>query len=199
MNSESRISELVSRLMDTAAATETITVGRVLQIFGVRGFAFLLMILSILNIVIFMVPFLSFFLGLPMVILTAQMIIGLRAPMFPRVIRTREISRTALLDGLGRAIIWIQRIENYIKPRLPALSAPELMRVHAFAALILAIMVTLPIPVVNVPPSVAILFLAIGILSRDGIFILMGYATGLWCLWLFKSLDHIAHAVAKAA
>ena len=185
--------------MNTAAESETVTVGRILHIFGVRGFAFLLLVLSILNVVIFMVPMISFLFGLPMVILTVQMVIGLHAPVFPRVVRAWTISRTALMEGLARAIVWIERMERYIKPRLPALSAPELLRVHALVALVLAVMVTLPIPVVNVPPSIALIFLAIGILERDGLFILLGYATGLWCLWLFKSLDHIVHVVAKAA
>jgi len=181
--------------MEEAAREDTITVGRILSIFGLRGFAFLLLILSILNIVIFMVPMLSFFLGLPMVILAVQMVLGLKAPLFPAFIRRRTIARTALLDGLARAIYWVERIERYIKPRLAFLSAPALLRVHAFLALVLAILVTLPIPVVNVPPSIGIFFLALGLLQRDGVFIALAYAVGWWCLWLFASLGTVVHRV----
>jgi hypothetical protein len=189
------ISDLLRQLMDEAARGPSITVGRILHIFGMRGFAFLLLILSTLNIVIFMIPFLSFFLGLPMVILAAQMVLGLHAPLFPAFIRKRALGREALVEGLGRAIYWIEKIERYIKPRMAFLSAPVFLRVHALFTLALAILVTLPIPVVNVPPSVGIFFLAIGLLERDGLFIVFAYAVGAWCFVLFKSLGTIAHAV----
>ena len=194
-----RISDFMRRLMDTAAETETVTVGRILHIFGVRGFAFLMLVLAFLNVVIFMVPLLSFFLGLPMVILAAQMVIGLHAPVFPHLIRRQTIGRGPLVDGIKRAVHGLEVIERYIKPRLTFLSDPALMRVHALFALVMAVMVTLPIPVINVPPSVALVFLAIGILERDGLFIIFGYAIGIWCLWLFKSLEHIVHAASSAS
>lgn len=190
-----RISDLMRRLADTTTG-DSITVGRVLHIFGVRGFAFLMLMLSILNVVIFMVPMLSFFLGLPMVILAAQMVIGLHAPVFPGALRRRAIPRAPLTDGVMRAVKGLETIERYIKPRLPALSAPALIRVHALFALMLAVMVTLPLPVVNVPPSIALIFLMVGLLERDGLFIICGYATGIWCLWLFKSISHVAHVAA---
>jgi hypothetical protein len=190
--SADRISDLMRKLVDTAAQSESVAIGRILHICGMRGFAFLLLILSFLNIVIFMVPFLSFFLGLPMIILSAQMVMGLSAPIFPGVIRRRYIQRGPLIEGVTRAARWLDKIERYIKPRILVLSSPQLMRVHAFFALFMAVMVTLPIPVINVPPSIALAFLSLGILERDGIFILVGYTIGVWCLWLFASLGHLA-------
>jgi hypothetical protein len=190
-----RISDLMRRLMDEAAREPSITVGRVLNICGLRGFAFLLLILAILNVVIFMVPFLSFFLGLPMVLLATQMVLGLHAPLFPGIIRQRAVSRSTLMDGLARAIYWIEKIEHYIKPRFTFLSAAALLRVHALFALALAVLVMLPIPLVNVPPAIGICFLAIGLLQRDGLFIVLAYAVGVWCFLLFKSLGHIAYSL----
>jgi hypothetical protein len=190
-----RISDLMRRLAEPAGAEEGITIGRILHIFGLRGFAFLLLVISLLNIVIFMVPFLSFFFGLPMVVLAAQMTLGFSAPVFPGVLRRRSISRAALEDGVGRGVHWLEKIERYIKPRLAFLSASQLERVHGVFALMLAILVTLPIPVVNVPPSIGLFFLAIGLLERDGFFIIAAYAVGGWCFLLFRSLGHIAHHV----
>src|ERR1700733_9602805 len=133
-NPPERISDLMRRLADSSGAEEGITVGRVLHIFGVRGFAFLLLVLALLNIVIFMVPFLSFFLGLPMVVLAAQMTLGLRTPVFPDVIRHRTISRAALDDGIARGVHWLEKIERYIKPRAAFLSDVRLARVHGLFA-----------------------------------------------------------------
>lgn len=190
-----RISDLMRHLMETAADEESVTIGHILHVFGVRGFAFLLLVLALLNIVIFMVPFLSVLFGLPMVILAAQMVLGLHAPIFPRFVRQRTISRQALHKGLEQAIYWVEQLERFIRPRGMFLSEQRFMRFHGLLALVLAVMVTLPIPVVNIPPSIGLVFLALGILERDGIFILAAYIIGCWCFLLFKSLGHVVHSV----
>jgi hypothetical protein len=194
-----RISDIMRQLMDAASHEEHITVGVILNAFGVRGFAFMLLMLSLLNIVIFMVPLISILFGLPMVILAAQMVVGLRAPVFPRFIRRQTIQREALLKGLERAIYSVEKIERYIRPRFMFLTHPRLDRVHGLLALVLAVMVTLPIPFFNMPPSLGLALLAIGMLQRDGIFIMLAYAVGVWCLWLFKSLGHFAHSLTSGS
>jgi hypothetical protein len=57
----------------------------------------------------------------------------------------------------------------------------------------LAVMVSLPIPLFNTPPSVGLAALAIGILQRDGLFIVAAYGIGFWCLMLYRSLGSVAH------
>ncbi len=188
-----RISDIMRLLMDKAAHEERVSVGSILHLFGIRGFAFLLLMLALLNVVIFMVPFISILFGLPMVILAAQMVLGFHAPIFPAFIRRQTIQREALMQGLKRALYGVEKIEHYIKPRFMFLTHPALTRIHGLLALIMAVMVTLPIPLFNVPPSLGLAFLAIGMLQRDGIFILLAYATGAGCLFMFKSLGHIAH------
>jgi hypothetical protein len=189
-----RISDIMRMLRDKAAHEQSVSVGSILHLFGVRGFAFLLLMLALLNIVIFMVPFISVLFGLPMVILAAQMVMGLHAPIFPAFIRRRVLQREALMQGLDRAIYGIEKMEHYIKPRFMFLTHPSLVRVHGLLALIMAMMVTLPIPFFNVPPSLGLACLAIGMLQRDGIFIVLAYAVGSGCLVLFKSLSHLAQS-----
>jgi len=176
-------------------SNEYVKVGHILNAFGVHGFAFLLLTLSLLNTVIFMVPFLSILFGLPMIILSGQMVVGFRIPIFPRFVRQAVIKRDRLATGLEKAIKGVERIERYIKPRLSFLSNPHLDRLHGLTALVLAVMVAIPIPLFNIPPSIALILLGIGILQRDGLFIIIAYSLGFWCLILLKSLGHIAHAL----
>lgn len=192
-----RISDLMRQLLETASHGENISFGRILHIFGVRGFAFLILILSLLNIIIFMLPFVSLLFGLPMIILAVQMILGLHTPIFPHFIRHRTINRERLVQGLEKAISWVQKLETTIKPRAAFLSSPKLDRIHGCFALILAIMVAIPIPLFNLPPSAALVLLAVGMLQRDGLFITASYALGFWCLVLFKSLGHFAQTLAQ--
>ena len=187
------ISVLVRRVIDSIGDQENIRIGHILHIFGVRGFAFFLLMLSLLNIVIFMVPMISLLFGLPMILLSAQMVVGSRVPACPHFIRQATVPKNALVRGIDLSIRGLQYIERYIKPRLCFLSHPSLTRIHGLIALVLAIMVSIPIPLFNVPPSIALAILAIGLLQRDGVLISIAYVIGFWCLLLFLSLGHFAH------
>ena len=187
-----KVTELLRHLLDETAEVQHVTVGRILHIFGMRGFACLFLVLALLNIVIFMIPMVSIVFGVPMIVLAVQMILGLKTPIFPPAIRHHTLPRARLVHGLNLAIVWIGKVERYIKPRFAVVSDPVFTRVHGMVLLFLAVMVALPIPLFNVPPSLAVAFLAIGILQRDGLFILLGYATGVWCLVLFHSLSRAA-------
>jgi hypothetical protein len=190
-----RISDIMRRLMDGAARGDTVNVGHILHVFGVRGFAFIILMLALLNIVIFMVPFISFLFGLPMVILAVQMVLGLRTPIFPKFIRHQTIRREPFLHGLEKAVLWMSKVERYIRPRFAPLSDPLLNRIHGMLALVLAVMVTLPIPLFNILPSIGLALLAIGMMQRDGLFIVASYVVGGWSLILFRSIgQHIAHS-----
>ena len=196
---QQHISDLIRQLIATPSDEDRVTIGYILQLFGVRGFAFLLLMLSLLNVVIFMIPFSSFLFGLPMVILSVQMVLGFKAPIFPYVIRRQTIPRAALMQGLQRALYGMEKVERYIKPRWMFLTHPSLDRVHGLLALIMAILVTLPIPLFNIPPSLGLGMLAIGMLQRDGLFIVLAYAIGVWCFLLFRSLGHLAHSWARGS
>ena len=193
------ISDVIRDLLEKAGSETRVSVGRVLHVFGVRGFALLLLVLSLLNIVIFMVPLISILFGVPMVILAVQMVLGLKAPIFPAALRRQSIPRSALMSGGARVVGWVAKIESYIKPRFLFLSSPWLIRVHGVVLMLLAVMVTVPVPLFNVPPSLGIAFMAIGLLQRDGLFIVAAYAVAAWCLILFQSLGHVAHSLTHAA
>lgn len=183
------------QLLNGARYSDRVTIGHILQNFGVRGFAFLLLILSLLNIVIFMIPFVSLLFGLPMVILATQMVLGLHTPVFPQFIRHQNVPAETLVKGLEKAIGWVAKIEHIIRPRLSLLTDTRLNRVHGVLAVMLAIMVTLPIPIMNIPPSLGLACLALGLLQRDGCFIIAAYVFGGWSLVLFRSLGSLAHSL----
>jgi hypothetical protein len=98
----------------------------------------------------------------------------------PAKLARRQVSsdklRGALLKGLG----WFQRLERISKTyRMAWLSTGNVVRTFNDLALILgAGLLMAPfglIPFSNTLPAIAILFLAIGFLQRDGVCILLGY------------------------
>ena len=69
---------------------------------------------------------------------------------------------------LGRAP-WLLRAESLLRPRLDALARPWMEHLIGLASLLLAVVLVLPIPLSNVLPA-----LALGVLERDGVWVLAG-------------------------
>lgn len=191
----STLSALVRHLERTLPEGDSVSFGQLLHHLGIHGFVFFLLLLALFNIVIFMLPGLSILFGVPMLILAAQMVLGIRTPIFPDVIRRRTIRGATLHKGLDLAVAALEKIENTIRPRFLFLTHPAVLRVHALAALVLALMVAVPVPFLNLPPTVGVVLLSIGLLQRDGLFILGAYAFGLWSLWLYESLGRAAQSL----
>jgi hypothetical protein len=188
------VSVLLTKIKSDIAGRERVSVGDLLRAFGLRGFAFLLLALALLNLVVFMLPGLSVLFGLPMVYLAAQMVMGRKAPLLPSFLTRQTVGRALLVKGLEEGSAKLSRIEPYLRPRLPLLTGPFLDRLHSLVALLLACMVALPIPFVNMPPSVALIVLGLGIMQRDGVFVIFAYLLAGWSLWIFGTLRHIALA-----
>lgn len=195
--SSQTIPDILREVGATVDGGGDVTIGNLLYLFGVRGFAFLIFILALLNVVIFMVPGLSLLFGLPLVILTVQMVLGLRTPLFPAFVRRRTISRALLKRGLEISIGKMERIEHLFRPRFWLIAGAHMDRAHSLLALLMAVLMTIPIPFLNLPPSFGLIALALGIMQRDGAFILASYLLAGWSLWLFSSLGHVAHALAQ--
>jgi hypothetical protein len=105
--------------------------------------------------------------------------LGLEAPWLPKFISARRIKR----DHLRRVCTWVipylEKLERIISPRLGLLVKPPANRFIALLCVILSLMILLPIPFSNGLPSLAIFLFAIGILQRDGLFVIFGMIVAL--------------------
>lgn len=174
---------------------EDLGVAQVFRLLGVHSFVFFLLVLALLNIAIFMVPGLSIVFGVPMVILAVQMLLGLAAPIFPNFIYGKRIKASLFHRGLDLAVLALEKIEPAIRPRLLFLTSSWTKKLHSLAALVLAFLVAIPVPLLNLPPSVGLILLCIGLMQRDGLFILGAYMFAGWSLWLYESLGQAAQGL----
>lgn len=188
------LSVALRRVEQVLPQDEDLTVGQVLHFLGVHGIVFLLLILSLLNIVIFMLPGFSIFFGLPMAILAAQLVWGGGSPVFPSFIRDHKVRGASIHMGLTLAVTALERLERGVRPRIPVLTKGEwALRAHGFVALLLGLMVAIPLPFFNLPPTFGMICLSLGLLQRDGYFLIGSYFLAGWSLWLYESL----HAAAQ--
>lgn len=185
-----RLSDIVKSI-DTA---QDLTIGTLVDAFGERAFGALMFVFAVPNIVP-TPPGTSAVLGLPLVILTFQLMIGRQVLWLPQAVRRRGISG-AMFEGFARrAVPVMARFERVLKPRLAVLAASDLAeRLIGIVAFALAVILFLPIPLVNILPAAAITLMALGLAERDGFAVLGGYALAAVTVLLLAAVSTALYA-----
>jgi hypothetical protein len=150
------------------------TIGALVDIFGERAFGVLILILAIPS--IFPAPpGVSIVFGLPLVLLTFQMLIGRRCIWLPASVRKRQVSKSQIESLLTKSMLITTWFERMLRARLPILVGSEYARRGiGLVSFPLAVIVLLPIPFANSLPSAAIALIAAGLVEEDGLAILLG-------------------------
>jgi hypothetical protein len=172
--SRRRFSEVLEDLASRPSAS--ISVADVLNAFGDKAFGALMLVFAAPNILP-LPPGTSAVLGAPLLFVTAQLMMGRPSLWMPKVICERSIARDSFSTLTSKLTPLLRRSERYLKPRLTTLLNPASERVVGAVCLLLATILFLPIPFGNIPPALAISAFALGILERDGLAALFGWAT----------------------
>ncbi len=168
-----RLSDILTSLAGDESR-DRVSVADIFQAMGDRAFGALILIFALPN-VIPTPPGTSALTGAPLVFLSAQLMLG-QSPWLPRIIADRSMTRSDFSSIVTRISPWLARGERMLRPRLGFLIYPPAEYVIGLLCLILAIILTLPIPLGNILPAVAICLFSCGILERDGVFVLFGTA-----------------------
>jgi hypothetical protein len=162
-----RLSDILARLAEPA--TGSVTLGEVLTAVGERSFGALLVILAIPNMVAGLIPGLSILLGLPLLLVSLQLLVGAEKPWLPRRLARLEIQRADLRRIVERTRKALRRLERALRPRLEFLTAPWAERLIGLGCVALSILVFLPIPFANLVPATGIMLFGFSMLERDGL------------------------------
>ncbi|MCX7349440.1 MAG: exopolysaccharide biosynthesis protein [Alphaproteobacteria bacterium] len=189
-----RLSDIV-RSMDTSQDT---TIGALADSLGERAFGALMFIFAVPN-AIPMPPGTSAILGLPLVILTWQVLAGRQSLWLPQVVRKRRISRDMLHTFVTKVTPIMARLERVLKPRLGFIVSSNIAeRLIGLVAFPLALILFLPIPFGNIPPAAAIACLALGLAERDGLAVIVGYALSAASVAILAAVSSALYAAAVA-
>lgn len=188
-----RLSEILQSVAEQSTA-ERITVGDLLRAMEGRAIGALLLVFAFPNILP-TPPGLAGILGLPLIYLSSQLMLG-RQPWLPPFISNRSITRETFVNLVTRAIPWLARAERMLKQRLWLLISPPAQRLLGAVCLILSLVLVLPIPFGNMLPSIAVCVLALGLLERDGLWIIAGLVSSVIATAIVGSF---AYALVKSA
>jgi hypothetical protein len=148
-----------------------------------RAWGGLLFIFAAIN-VLPLPPGTSVFFAIPLLIVSAQMVLGRASPWFPARIDRRGVKK-AELQRLIDKIEWLEgRIERILKPRLAKLTGPTATRVIGLACFLLALVAAIPIPLFHIAPAAAIVLFGLALIYRDGVLVIGAAVAGVTSILL---------------
>lgn len=128
-----------------------------------------------------MPPGVSAIVGAPLLFLSVQLMLGMQ-PWLPKIITDRSLSRVDFERVVTTTAPWLAKAESVMRPRLQFLARRPAIHLVGFLALLMSIVLFLPIPLGNMLPSVALCIMALGILERDGVWVIIGAVTAILSL-----------------
>lgn len=160
-------------------AAERVSLNDLRIALGDRAYGALMVIFAAPNLIPVSIPGLSAVLGIPLMLLSAQLMLGQPHPWFPKLLGRRNFAASDFKLVLDRVLPLLARIERVLGPRLGWLTSWSGERFLGFACLVLATVLSLPIPFGNFLPALAILLMALALIEKDGLAYLAGLGVGI--------------------
>ncbi len=173
------LSELKEATPLSQERTEIVTITRS---FEDRGFGVLLFFLALPAALPVPAIGINMIIALPILLLTLQQIAGRHRIWLPKSVKRRTLKTKHLHSFIDKSLPFVRFIEKFIHPRLSFLCTSYFTRLIGVFGMIFALSITLPIPLTNTVPAMAIALMSMGIILQDGIAVIAGLLLGV--LWI---------------
>lgn len=174
----SRRTSHVLRSFLAAHAGARVSLGELRDALRDRAFGLLLVAFALPNLVLVSLPSVSSILGVPLVLLSWQIAYGRRTAWLPRWLAARTFARDDFAAILRKGLPYLERVERLLRPRLSRLLSPPGERAVGVACLALSILIALPIPMGNWPPTLALCLIGLAMVEKDGVAAVFGLLLG---------------------
>lgn len=171
-----KLSELLERLARDAG--DRITMGQIATALDDRSFGAFLLVFALPNLIP-LPPGATMVLGLPMVFVAWQMVIGYQKVWLPRALANYSVDRATFERMVIRVSPWLRSAETWVRPRNWPLDGTIRERLFGVFAMLIAIICVLPIPFGNWLPAFAVAVLGVAHTERDGNCLALGVMVGI--------------------
>lgn len=170
---------LGQRLEDIIAqiSGDTITLQELMEHCGRDGMLLICALSTLPFLIPVSVPGVSTVFGAAIVLIGCAVLLN-RLPWLPQRIQKKPLDTARLVPALKKGARVVTRLDKWIKSRALYLTSATMLRVDAAAIVLGGLLLMAPfglIPFSNTAPAVGILFMTLGMLQRDGVFVLLGY------------------------
>jgi hypothetical protein len=170
-----RLSQLLAEIAE-GPEEDRISIGDLLAALKRRALGALIFIFAV-PVALPLPPGVSTVFGAPLLFLTAQLMLGMQ-PWLPALITNRSLKRGEFKKIITTVAPWLHRAESVMKPRLSFVGQRPFVYLLGLMCLILSIILFLPIPLGNMLPALAVSIISLGLLARDGLWMLIGLVAG---------------------
>lgn len=170
------LSHMLTGLIDEIHG-DTITLRELLERSGRQGMLLICALSTLPFLIPVSIPGVSTVFGAAIVLLASALFLN-RLPWLPQRILDKPLDTHKLVPVLRKGAGLVSKIDRWVKERWLHLTSATMLRLNSAAVVFggLLLMAPLgPIPFSNTAPAVGILLLTIGLLQRDGLFVLLGY------------------------
>jgi hypothetical protein len=153
---------------------DRVTVGQILDALDARAFGLVTLVFSLPSIVP-MPPGVPTVVGIALLIVAVQMVIGRHELWLPGFLSKRSFTRKDLVGAFEKLAPRLEAVEKLTKPRLLFMTGKIGTVLIGLVVLFMALVLILPLPPGgNFPPALACAILGMGLAERDGAIVLFG-------------------------
>jgi len=146
-----------------------VSLGEIVASLGDRGFALLMVVLGLPN-VLPMPPPIPLVCGLLLVVIALQIVLGLRHPWIPRRVLAASVAHDRLDAVLARATPVLRKLERFSRRRLSFVPASWELRGAGLLLLIVSIGLVCAAPLIGqIPMGISICLIGLALVERDGV------------------------------
>ncbi len=152
-----------------------ITLGELVEALQARGYGLLLFLFAVPNLTPGpSLPGFSTIFAVPLALVAIQMALGVAHARLPGFLAKLGTSRGRAQRVVGAAAPLLKRGEKLLRPRAASLTGPVARRWIGGAALLQAALLLIPLPLLPLIPSLALVVLALGLAAEDGLAVGIG-------------------------
>ena len=160
-----------------SSSADKISIADLVNAMEAIGFGLILVIFAFAAIMPLPPPIPNIF-SIPIIIFAIQMILGYDSPKLPKKIGKIMINRSIIAKIVQKSSKYISKIEKILKPRFSFIVSKFFERILGLIIFILALAVVIPMPFTNFIPGIGIILISLGLLAKDGLFVIIGSAIG---------------------
>jgi len=189
-NNQTFFEDSLQLIINTAQQSESIKIREIFKILSGRGYAALLIILSLPFCFPVQIPGFSTPFGILLAFLGLRIAFAKRL-WWPKWVLEKNLSSKSVSKLMTKTMKVVHAMQKILHPRLLFITRnPLLHRLHGLLVGVLGVLLSLPLPIpmTNLLSAFPILCIGLGLLEDDGMFVLIGYFSACICFTAFTGL-----------
>jgi len=152
---------------------EKLSLREMVEAFGERGFGAVILMLALMALFPWPPGGKAVF-SVPVILIAAEMALQREEVWLPRWLLNLSVSRQTYRATTAKVLPRLRQVERLTRPRWPALTGEVADVVIGVICILLALMMALPVPFGDALPGLTLALFGLGIIQRDGAFVLAG-------------------------